>query len=294
MSTSVVFVGFGEAAQAFAEHSQISLKAYDRKTLDPAARAVKLTEAARLGVLLEETNADALRNASVILSLVTADQALSAAQESALNMSPGALFLDMNSVAPGTKQAAMALIEAAQGRYVDVAVMAPVHPKRRAVPLLLSGGYASAAAEALADAGFENIRVVSAEVGAAASIKMIRSIMVKGIEALTAECMLAAEAAGVRSEVVESLDASVTQGDWAARANYNLDRMIVHGVRRAEEMDEVVKTLEGFGIGATMTIGTAAIQRAIGATGLSPPPFDLSGKLAGIAQSLSARREQAA
>ena len=48
-------------------------------------------------------------------------------------------------------------------------------------------------------------KAVEGPVGRASSIKMVRSIMVKGLEALTAECSLAAAAAGVSEEVFPSL-----------------------------------------------------------------------------------------
>jgi 3-hydroxyisobutyrate dehydrogenase-like beta-hydroxyacid dehydrogenase len=186
-------------------------------------------------------------------------------------MPAGALWCDMNSVAPGTKRAAARAIEAAGGRYVDVAVMAPVDPARSAVPLLLSGPHAEAGAAALAAVGFTRLRVVPGDVGRASSIKMIRSVMVKGIEALSAECALAAEEAGVLDEVVASLDASWPGADWARRFDYNLDRMLVHGTRRAAEMEEVVKTLDALGTGSAMTRGTVERQRAAGALGHGAP-----------------------
>ena len=111
---------------------------------------------------------------------------------------------------------------------------------------------------------------------------MIRSVMVKGIEALTAECVLAADAAGVIEEVLASLDASPPQPGWHARADYNLDRMMVHGLRRAAEMEEVVKTLDALGTGSEMTRGTVARQRALGSLGLRDPAVGLAAKLASL------------
>ena len=86
---------------------------------------------------------------------------------------------------------------------------------------------------------------------------MLRSVMVKGIEALTAECFLAARKAGVADEVAASLDASWPGTDWAARADYNLGRMREHGLRRAAEMEEVAATLEALGEGSDMARATA-------------------------------------
>jgi 3-hydroxyisobutyrate dehydrogenase-like beta-hydroxyacid dehydrogenase len=196
----------------------------------------------------------------VIFSVVSADQALIAAQASAESIAPDALFFDMNSVAPETKRAAAAAIENAGGRYVDVAIMAPVHPARRAVPFLVSGPHAEVGASVLTGLGFANVRVVAGDVGRASAIKMIRSVMVKGIEALTAEMMLAARAADVEGDVLASLGEG-----WAEKATYNLERMTTHGMRRAAEMEESAKTLMSLGVNPVMTRGTIIRQREMAA-----------------------------
>ncbi len=241
-------------------------RGYDRK-----ADAAKHADFETHDVRAEDSAEAAITGAAAIFCLVTADQALEAARGGAAYLAPGACWLDMNSVAPDTKRAARDAIEAAGGRYIDVAVMAPVDPAGLAAPLLVSGPHAEAGAAILTDAGFARVRIVAGDVGAASSIKMIRSVMVKGIEALSAECALAAHAAGVEAEVIASLDASWPGADWARRFDYNLDRMLVHGTRRAAEMDEVTKTLDALGTGSAMTRGTVARQRVIGALGVAPP-----------------------
>lgn len=267
---AIVFVGFGEAGRAFAGGIGAAMRAFDRKTGVPVLAAAKRADYAACGVEGADGNAAAVAGAGLILSLVTADQALAAAEETARAIAPGALFCDGNSVAPATKRAAARAIEAAGGRYVDVAIMAPVQPARLRVPLLLSGPDADAGAAALAALGFRP-RVVGAEVGDASAIKMIRSVMVKGMEALSAECILAATRAGVADEVVASLDASWREEPWARRLDYNLDRMLAHGTRRAAEMEEVVRTLDALGTGSAMTRGTVERQRALGAIGRGAP-----------------------
>ena len=287
MDRRIAIVGFGEAGAAFG--AGLNACGYDRKTDDACARDAKLADLAAAGIVACDDLAGAIDGATAILSLVTADQALAVAEATARLIGEDALFFDMNSVAPDTKRTAARAIEAAGGRYVDVAVMAPVHPARRATPLLVGGSHAAVGAEALRAIGFVDVTVVEGPVGAASSIKMIRSVMIKGLEALTTECMLAAEAAGVRDAVIASLDASWPGTDWAAKADYNLDRMMTHGLRRAAEMDEVVKTLDALGTGSTMTRGTVARQRAIGALDLAPPA-GLKNKLA----TLSVHRNEAA
>ena len=258
---TVAVIGFGEAGMAFAGGWRVKARAYDIKTDDPASAAAKRADYAQAGISGADTLAEALDGATLILSLVTADQALAAARAAAELIAPGALYCDFNSVAPQTKQEAARLIEAAGGLYADVAVMGPVHPTGLAVPMLVSGADACAALAAL---GFSPRRI-DGPVGRASTIKMLRSVIVKGIEALTAECFLAARLAGVADEVAASLDASGLEGGWAARADYNLSRMRAHGQRRAAEMEEVAKTLEGLGQESDMAHAAARVQRRIGA-----------------------------
>lgn len=256
MNSNVALIGFGEAGSTFAAGAGWGEQACGWDLL-PARRATMQ----EIGVIAAPTARDALAGAPVVLSLVTADQALKAAQDYAPDLAPGALWCDMNSVAPETKRAAARAVEAAGGRYVDVAVLAPVEPARLQVPLLLAGPAAEAAAAALRTLGFGNVCVVGVDVGRASAIKMIRSVMVKGVEALTAEMMAAADAAGVADEVLASLDASEKVLSWAERAAYNLERMTTHGLRRAAEMEESAKTLEALGVAPLMTQATVLRQR---------------------------------
>lgn len=252
-------IGFGEAGMAL---TPAGSRGFDVRQDD-----AKRDDFARCGVEVCNSAADAVTNADVIFSLVTADQALAAAAAAAPHLAPGSLWFDFNSVSPDTKRAAAAAIDAAGGRYVDVAVMAPVHPAARAVLLLIAGPHVDAAIAVLGETGFTNIRAVGGPIGSAAAIKMIRSVMIKGIEALTAECAMAGDAAGVLPEVLASLGP-----EWAGKFDYNLDRMMVHGMRRAAEMGEVVATLEVLGTGSAMARATREWQGEIGALGLAPPP----------------------
>ncbi len=268
MTFNATFIGFGEAGQAFALPGA---RAFDRKTDSLGERDAMLSAYAAAGVQGEDDVATALAEAEVVLCLVTADQAVVAAGAYASMLRPGTLWLDMNSVAPASKAEAATMVEAAGGRYADVAVMAPVLPQRRAVPLLVSGPHAGAAADALEALDFTRIAIAGDAIGQASAIKMIRSVMVKGLEALSAECAFAASRAGVLDAVTASLDASWKEQGWAERFDYNLDRMMAHGLRRAAEMEEVAATLADLDIDPLMTRGTIARQRAIGALGLTPP-----------------------
>lgn len=253
----VALIGFGEAGEAFARSPEWSgdTRAWD---ILPARRSAM----AIYGVKTADNAAAALADRAFVLSLVTADAQLDVARDYAQHFAEGALWCDMNSVSPDKKRAAAQAVYAVGGRYVDVAVMAPVNPAALNVPLLLSGAHALAAQPLLEALGFSHIRIVGDEVGRASAIKMIRSVMVKGTEALSAECAAAADAAGVFDEVMASLDASENAAPWADKVAYNRERMAKHGLRRAAEMEESAQTLLGLGVDPVMTRGTIACQRS--------------------------------
>ena len=94
---------------------------------------------------------------------------------------------------------------------------------------------------------------------------------VKGLEALSWECAAAAQAAGVLDEVMASLDASEKPLKWAERIAYNRERMETHGLRRAAEMEESARTLDGLGVEPVMTRGTVDLQRKAAKTNERTP-----------------------
>lgn len=279
MSSNPALIGFGEAGSTFALAGDWASRVFDIKSVG-AARNAMLMRYQDCGVSGAESLAEALSGAGAVISVVTADQALAVAEAASQVIDKETLFFDMNSVAPDTKRAAAHAIEAAGARYVDVAVMSPVNPARMAAPLLVSGPHAQVGCSTLEAFGFTKVRAVGSDVGRASTIKMLRSVIFKGMEALTAECVLACHKAGVLDEVLGSLGA-----EWPDLADYRLDRMMVHGVRRAAEMEESAKTLISLGVEPLMTRGTIARQRALGGLGMSPVPETLEAKLERLTRS---------
>jgi 3-hydroxyisobutyrate dehydrogenase-like beta-hydroxyacid dehydrogenase len=264
----ISFIGFGEAGQAIAsglrEEGIEQIAAWD--ILFPAAEGAKLKAAGeKMGVKLAHSAAGAVANADMVISAVTAASSYEAAESVAPHLSGSPYYLDINSVSPGKKQATAKLMEG-RARYVDVAVIAAIHPKRHKTPLLISGPHAKSAAPLLQELEMQ-LRIVPGDVGAAAAIKMIRSVMIKGIEALTLECFLAAHRAGIVDAVAESMKNNYPGIDFKQIADYNLERMANHGERRAAEMEESCATLRELGLDPLMTEGTVKRQREMGKFG---------------------------
>ncbi len=264
----VSFIGFGEAGQAIASGLRESgierIAAWD--ILFPMPEGARLKAAGEtFGVRLAASAADAVSETDMIISAVTAASSLEAARSVAPHLSGNPYYLDINSVSPGRKQDTAKLLTD-KARYIDVAVVAPIHPKRHRTPLLVAGPHAEAVSPLLREMEME-LKVVGDSIGAAAAIKMIRSVMIKGIEALTLECFLAASRAGVLDEVTASLKNNYPGLDWARLSEYNLERMASHGERRAAEMEESAATLRELGLDPLMVDATVMRQREMGTVG---------------------------
>jgi 3-hydroxyisobutyrate dehydrogenase-like beta-hydroxyacid dehydrogenase len=263
---SLAVIGFGEAGRILAgglcASGHFDVCAYDILVHDAAARGAMLAAAVERHVTMAETHGEAIRGARIIVSAVTAASSADVAREAASTLMPGQIFADLNSVSPGRKRANAKLIEGAGGRYVDVAVMAPLPPYGLKVPILLGGEAAADLAARLAPAGM-NFEIVADDVGTASAIKMCRSVMIKGIEALVVESLLGARHYGVEDRVLASLEETFPQMNWDERADYLVSRVVVHGRRRAAEMREVAVTIEEAGFEPFMAAATARCQDRI-------------------------------
>ena len=267
-SISVAFIGVGEAGQTFArglhEEGVRDIRLYDILFDAPhsSLRATASAIAKELdGVRLCASHVEAVRGASLVFLAVTAASSLDAARACLPGLGADALLLDINSVSPQRKRETAALLDAGGGgaRYVDVAVMAAVARPRHKVPLLIGGPGGEAFAALLPRLGMQG-EFVSAEVGEASAVKMCRSIMIKGIEALTVECMLTATRFGVQQRVLASLAETFPSLDWPHISGYMIERVVSHGRRRAEEMREVAETVRGTGLAPLMASATAERQ----------------------------------
>ncbi|MFN3447474.1 MAG: DUF1932 domain-containing protein [Roseococcus sp.] len=257
----LALIGLGEVggilARDLAARGTPLLAAYDIR--QGAADSAPARQARALGVPLAPSAAEAARGAELVIYPVTAGRAEEAARAAAPGLAPGALYMDVNSVSPGTKSAIGAIVEAAGARFLEAAVMTSVPPHGMRAPMLLGGPHAAAAQPLLGELGFQ-ARVFSEEIGRASAVKMCRSVMIKGLEALVTECLLAARHYGVEREVLASLADTLPHPDWAGQARYMMGRALLHGRRRAEEMREVARTVAEAGLAPLQSAATAERQ----------------------------------
>jgi 3-hydroxyisobutyrate dehydrogenase-like beta-hydroxyacid dehydrogenase len=270
MTERIAFIGFGEAGQTISRglvaEAKPAIRAYDILFGQPGGAPLEAA-AKTLGVTLARDHADAVRKADMVMLTVTASSSLEAAKSCLPGLRKGQLFLDMNSVSPKRKIETAALVAPTGAAYVDVAVMAPAAPYLHKVPCLIGGPGAATLAPRAAALGMQ-MELVAAEVGQASAIKMFRSIVVKGLEALLVESMAAAAEYGVEDRVLASLKETWPGIDWQKLSGYMIERVVSHGKRRAAEMREVSDTLRSIGMAPTMAAATAARQQWVAELGL--------------------------
>jgi 3-hydroxyisobutyrate dehydrogenase len=256
-------VGYGEVGTIFgaalAKTGRCTVTAFDILFDDATWRANAQARAAGDGIRLASTLAEAVGDADLVICAVTAASSSQAARAIAQALRPGTFVLDLNSASPRGKAACAQAVNAAGGRYIEAAVMGAVPPHGLRVPMLLGGPDAQKLAPLLAQLGFE-APVGSPQYGVVSAIKLCRSVLVKGIEALAVEGFLTARRHGVEREVIASLEESFPGMDWEKQASYSWQRVVQHGKRRAEEMREAAAMVRDAGVAPQMSSATAEVQ----------------------------------
>ncbi len=258
---TIALIGYGEVGRILGEDLRArgeTVVAFDLKLGDERGHPLREHGAAH-GIALATSHAEAVRGAELIISAVTASQAVPVAQACAPGLVRGAFFLDFNSASPGAKCRAAEIVKAAGGRYVEGAVMTSVPPYRLQVPLLLGGPDAAALEPVVNRLGF-SAKVASDRLGVASATKMCRSVMIKGLEAMVIESFTAARHYGVEDAVLASLKETFPGIDWEKQAAYFFQRVIEHGRRRSEEVREVAQTVREAGLEPWSAAGTAERQ----------------------------------
>ncbi|HUB01804.1 MAG TPA: DUF1932 domain-containing protein [Terriglobales bacterium] len=267
----IAIVGFGEAGGIFGcdlARQGIEVCVFDILFNSKRHRPRMLSKARACGVRAADKLKDCVSEADLAISAVTASSALDVAKDAGRILQSGQIFLDINSVSPETKRKAAKHVESGSARkrgahFVEAAVMGAVPAQRLKVPMLLGGPHASRTAERLQSIGV-NATALSDEVGIASAVKMCRSVMMKGLEALAVECLFAARRFGAEGKVLESLAATYPGLGWKDRLpDYLISRVAEHGLRRAVEMREVAETLRSIGVKPEMATATGHTQESL-------------------------------
>lgn len=253
------FIGFGEAAFSICSGLALAcapvIYAYDVMAGSETVGALIHSRAAQANVTLAATLEQLIDQSDVILCATSAKYALSIAKEAAAFLKPGKIYADMNSASPMVKREIAQVVDATGAHFADSAVMEIVPPHKHRVPIAVSGSGAGEFASLLNPLQM-NITYINDTAGSASSMKMFRSIFMKGMTALLTETLLASYQAGVCDEVMASITKTLTEATPEQLANLLINRTAVAAERRISEMKDVKATLQALGLPAFATEGT--------------------------------------
>lgn len=293
--TTIGVIGFGDLGAAFVAgiHGRWGYAtpvycagARHRPPYDAAFRA----RVAAAGGTLVESPAELANAADMLISAVVPTAALAVAEAFAPHLGPGHVFVDVNSCAPETKRAIADLLAPRGARVVDAALLASPRNVGLRMPFVVSGDGAAAFRDATAPLGLE-IEVLAAPAGAAALIKMLRSVLAKGIAALAIELLIGARRAGVASDILRYTFEWLERDGLTRQVLWYVRSTCLHAGRRVGEMEEVIATLRAYGVPPRIATATRDWQAAIAAQGLKErfggePPPDWQTALAALDEGL--------
>ncbi len=261
MKYKLVFIGFGEAAYNISlglrEAGLADIAAYDAFAEDPVKGVLIRQRAEETKVPLISLK-EACEEGEYIASMNSAKVALSVAEQIIPELNKGQVFVDLNSVAPTVAEAIDRLPRKDGVLFCDAGVMGTVPGNRHKVPMFLAGDGAKAFYDEFSKYEMK-LTVLDAPAGGASAIKMLKSVVMKGLPQLMFESYAAAEKYGVLDTLVGSLSESLNGKTVEKLSNTFIARTMIHAARRSAEMKDVVDTLDSLGVDASMT--KAAVKK---------------------------------
>lgn len=260
MKPIIGFIGFGEAsfniAKGLVGESALQIVAYDKFWNIPPQSELIGQRAKEAGVTLKPSLEELITSADIVFSSVSANLAVSLAEQSAPFLTSGKMYVDINSAGPDTKVATNEIISK-KALFVDAAVMGPVPGNGHKVPILASGDGAALFVEKMQPYGM-NLTLLEGPAGKSSASKMFRSIFMKGFVTLLLETVVAGHTYGIEDDVLASIEETLTDGPLIKTINGLLARGVIHSERREHEMDEVIATLKNLNVDYTMSAATKA------------------------------------
>ncbi|MDL2272092.1 DUF1932 domain-containing protein [Desulfovibrio sp. OttesenSCG-928-I05] len=255
----VVFIGFGEAAFNIAaglkSEGLADMGAFDINANNPKFATAITSRAEETGVTLFDDVATACAGAEFIFSLTSATVAVSVAEGIFPHLKAGQVYVDMNSAAPTVKETINALPREKGVLFCDAGVMGTVPGNRHTVPMFIAGEGAARFAEEFLPYGMK-LTALDAPAGGASAIKMLKSVVMKGLPQLMFESFEGAHRYGVLDILVKSLSSSLEGKSVEKLADTFIARTLIHAARRAAEMRDVQSTLDALDMDASMVKAT--------------------------------------
>jgi 3-hydroxyisobutyrate dehydrogenase len=242
----LAIIGLGEVGRCYGEALAL-VSGLELKVCEQRISTAASTLADRLSITIEEEIGPWLQDADWVLSCVVGGKSLEVSHECLRHMKSGAAFADLTTAAPEQKRLAAAAAQAKQVAYVDVAIMGAIFLLGAKTPLLCSGDAATSFATLLAQVGADLRVLPDGRAGDAISLKILRSVFTKGMEALAVEVLMAADRQNLRPALYDVLK-DVDQASLPTFLEMLVTTHVVHANRRMHEVEEAERQLAGIGI----------------------------------------------
>ncbi len=262
-------VGYGEIGSTLGSGLRrsglMAITAYDRYAFDGPYAALIQRRAEQAGVVLVRSAAELAAGADVILGVTPGSASVESAGGFVPHLGPRHIFVDAASATPGIKREVAARLGGSGAAVGDASIVGTPRDGH-AMPMLASGPAAEAVRDALVPWGMR-IDAVGPDVGTASGIKILRSVVMKGFEALLVECLLGARRYGVEKAILASLEASFRR-PFPDMVDALLTTGVLHAERRSEEAAMAAEALAEAGIEPVMARATAERLRWVADLGL--------------------------
>ena len=242
----IAIIGCGEVGRTYAEavaaQNQHELVLNDSHPSPPA-----IEMAARLGLELHTTAGAWLAEVDRVWVCVTGDVAKNVCAAVIDHLGAGTVMVDLTTATPADKREMAAMMSDRDHAYVDAVIMGAIGLTGVKTALLGAGPHSAEALADLAELGAPVRSLPEARPGDAAALKLLRTVLTKGLEALGVECLIAAEQQGVRTELYEVLG-DIDEAGLTHFLNAVVRTHVLHAERRMHEIQRADAQLEQFGL----------------------------------------------
>ncbi|MFC4231349.1 NAD(P)-binding domain-containing protein [Parasediminibacterium paludis] len=243
----IAILGLGEAGSRFANDlvkMGVSVIGYDPQIVHTLDNKIKLASSAL----------EAVKDVDIIFSVNLSSVSIGLAQELQTVLQPNQFYCEMNTSGPQKKMKIAEILYLSGVKMIDLAIMAPVPQEGIFTPLLAAGAYVDDFLLKIKPLGLKITGIENSKIGDAATRKLLRSIVYKGIAAVICEAIEAGKSFGMESYIRGQI-VSLIGGNHEL-----IDRFVegskIHAKRRKEEMEAVIEMLEERGIDPLVTKGT--------------------------------------
>lgn len=251
MSITMGFLGFGEVgyymSKGLKQNGFGRIAAFDKGHAEGGPFAATIaSRAEEAGVDLLPSMADLLKQSDVVISALPAKYTMDAAREALGYEIAAHLFVDVSTAKPEVKKELEQLFAKKGIDFADGAMLGPLPTYGHTVPILASGKGAASWAEMMNPWGMK-IELTEGAAGTASSIKLIRSVFMKGLEALLVETFLFAKKSGAEELVLNSISETL-KVPFRDTAKRMIAADLVHAERRSFEVGESIELMKDIGV----------------------------------------------